>query len=447
MILQRGKTLRILGRSVPRTEIDVSLAGIDECVSADSAGRWYVEFPSLSAGGPYRVTASSGNERIFLEDIFIGDVWVCSGQSNMEWMLKDSLNAQEEISSARFHTIRYCKIPQSVSGKPLDEISCQWKTCDPGNAGEFTAVGYFFAREIHKVTGVPVGLLNTSWGGSELEPWVPGSVFEKRQFRIYMKRQKKAIASNSLKRHGLSTHYNAMVHPLTKFPVKGFLWYQGESNACWAEAYSRLFPELIGSWRKAWHDDDLPFYFVQLAGFGTASSTQENICWPELRESQTKALKLKNTGMAVAIDIGEADNIHPRNKQEIGRRLALLALSGTYKKKTQCRGPSYLRHKFAKSAAAVFFRDVDKRLRAGKDGSVHGFMIAGRDMRFVDASARISGRNSVKVFSSSDLRPVAVRYAWTGCPECDLRNNAGLPAVPFRTDRRPPVTRGKMWPE
>ncbi len=447
MVLQRGKPVRIWGMALPRANVEVSLAGRDKTATADRAGRWLLEFSALKSGGPFSISVSSEDVNIVLDDILIGDVWICSGQSNMEMMLKDSLNAQEEISSSEFPMIRHCRIPQDFSDEPQDGIACQWRTCNTGSSGEFTAAGYFFARRIHKETGVPIGLLNTSWGGSEIEPWIPGNVFEKRQFRIYMDRQKNALASNSLKRHGLSTHYNAMVHGLTRFPVKGFLWYQGESNACWAEAYSSLFPELISAWRRAWRDRTLPFYFVQLAGFGTAALVQENICWPELREAQAMALRIRNTGMAVAIDVGEAENIHPRNKQEIGRRLALLALSGTYRKKIQSRGPSYSRHRFAKSAAEIFFKDVEKGLCAGKNGNVRGFLVAGRDRKFVEASAEISGKRSVRVFSPLVSKPVAVRYAWTGFPVCNLSNSAGLPAVPFRTDRWPLATKGKMWPE
>lgn len=613
MVIQRGVPVPVWGWAAPGAQISVTFKSATRTATADAHGAWSVTFPATSAGGPFEMMVSSGAQRIALHDILVGDVWVASGQSNMEWVLADAKNGDKEAAAANYPTIRHFKVPTSWAESPLDDVSGgQWEVADPAHAGRFTAIGYFFARDLQRSVNVPIGILHTSWGGSRIEPWMSPTALkldaaglqkiinDEREFQSRQQAELRAqlatvptvdsglvdgkalwatpslddadwkaikvpalwesagypnmdgvawyrtafeltdaeakagvrlglamiddsdiswvngvevgrmtnaysrarvydvpasalhagrnvlavrvedtgggggiygdpallyVESNGARRpltgpwkfkvgavsfapDGQHINkvptvlYNAMVHPLLKFPVRGVIWYQGESNADRIEdaaAYRDVFKNLIQSWRKEWASGpqrDFPFLWVQLANYMDVDSVPPTIAnWATLRESQTAALALPNTGQALAIDIGETKDIHPRNKQDVGKRLSLIARHVAYGESLEYSGPTF-RHQTVQGGRIVLeFDHVGAGgLRSTAAQGVGGFAIAGSDRRFVWANARIEG-NRVVVWSDRVPAPVAVRYAWANNPlSASLVNAAGLPASPFRTD-------------
>jgi len=357
---------------------------------------------------------------------------------------------------------------------PLEDTEGQWTLCSPQSVGDFSAVGYFFGREIHKALGVPVGLIHSSWGGTPAEAWTSLPYLEGdpdyqpiiERWKLNLANYPKAIkdyeaklaewqsAAEKAKAEGKpappapwkpagpeypgrpAVLYNGMIAPLIPYAIQGVIWYQGEANAGRAYQYRRLFPTMIRNWRKAWGQGNFPFLFVQLANYEPGNLNEE---WAELREAQLMALQLPSTGMAVAIDIGNPKDIHPRNKQEVGRRLALTALAKVYGKNIEYSGPMYRGMSIEGGAIRLRFDHVDGGLLAMGGGPLKGFTIAGEDRKFVPAEAVIEGE-TVVVRSPEVAHPVAVRYAWAINPTCNLYNKAGLPASPFRTDDWPGVT-------
>ncbi len=607
MVLQRDAVVPVWGTATPGSQITVAIAGHSVTAAADPAGRWRAELPALVVGGPHVLLVSGDGARIELEDVLVGDVWVCSGQSNMEWTVADSMHAAQEIAAADDPGIRHFKVPKSWAEVPSDTLAGgAWETADPAHAGGFTAVGYFFARELRRHHAVPIGLLHTSWGGSRIEPWMsaaalglPDTVVEGllaaeaaqekatlervrarigtlpasdggivdgravwaapdlddsgwleldaarlweeqgwegmdgigwyrssfelsaeeakagvrlglgpiddcdtswvnghqvgrtewawNRARVYdlppeaLRAGRNVIAirvedgggggglyggadarfveaggvrrplpdrwrfqigwvnvnSESRKNQVPTVLYNKMVHPLLPFPVAGFLWYQGESNAGPGEAfeYRKLFANMIRQWRADWGRGDLPFLWVQLANFMAPVDEPGDSDWAMLRESQSAALALPRTGQAVAIDIGDAADIHPRNKQEVGRRLALAARKVAYGEELVFSGPTYRSHEVKDGRVVIAFDHVGGGLaaRGRSDGKLAEFAIAGADGRFVRAEARIDG-DRVVVWSEQVAEPAAVRYAWADNPAgANLVNAEGLPASPFRS--------------
>ena len=396
----------------------------------------------------------------------VGDVWVASGQSNMEWTLEKALNGKEEVAAASFPRIRLFHVKNKSATHPLDDVIAEpWVECKPETAAKFSAVAYFFGRDLHRLNAVPMGLISTSWGGTPAEAWtslsslsadaslmpvfsewasmtndqVAITLLRQKRLREYEAARAKAKAEgrpepgypwtpnleNSWMPAGL---YNAMIAPLTKFPIKGAIWYQGESNAGPERAlwYDRLFQTMIRDWRSAWKQGEFPFFFVQLANFTPGA----NSMWPELREAQRKTLQLNNTGMAVTIDIGNPTDIHPTNKQDVGHRLALAARFVAYGEKVEYSGPLFRMARPEAGAMRVWF-DHAGGLTA-KDGPLKGFEVAGADRKFVPAEARIEG-DTVIASAASVAVPMQVRYAWAANPQCNLFNGVGLPASPFRS--------------
>ena len=607
MVIQREAVVPVWGRAAPDAEVRVTFDGEVRTTRADAAGRWSVALPARQAGGPFEMTIVAGSEQLVVRDILAGDVWVASGQSNMEWSVADSRNAQQEIAAATDSRIRHFKVPLSWAEQPHDELAGgAWQVAGPERVGTFSAVGYFFAREVRMHHDVPIGIINSTWGGSRIEPWMsaealglragdvaavmqrerareqrlleglrarigglpdadPGLVdgralwadpalddaswaelkvpalweeqgyegmdgiawyrtsFELspeevasgitlglgtiddsditwvngteigRTEQAWNRPRNYQVAPSALRagRNVIAVRvedtgggggiygdpdllsvqtlagerplagtwkfsvgrisvnvdgaknqiptllYNRMIHPLLPYPIKGAIWYQGESNAYRNDAieYRQHFQRMIQDWRRAWDIGDFPFLFVQLASYGEPRSEPYDSDWAVLRESQSAALALPNTAQAVAIDIGDAHDIHPRNKQDVGARLALAARHVAFGEGSAHSGPVYRRHEQRDGRIVVDFDHLGGGLVThGDENRVHGFAIAGADMRFVWANALVEG-DRVVVWNEHVPNPVAVRYAWADNPEgANLFNQAGLPASPFRTD-------------
>ncbi len=619
MVLQRDIPIKAWGKADPREKISIWFHGDSVLLKADKKGDWQAQLPAYPAGGPFELVIKGENE-IVLSNILLGDVWVCSGQSNMEWPLQAVNNAEEEIKNAAYPRIRLFTIEKKTSTVPLDDCrSDGWMVCSSETAAAFSAVGYFFGRKLNDELDVPIGLINTSWGGTNAETWtsVPsieqlpgfegtgaelasfneeamiaaqrakvesitgplpdtdlgiegekalwaspdvdfmswksmelpqlwestgldgldGVVWFEREFVLdqvdlsedlevslgpiddsditwlngveigrttqkHNEARKYSVKSEGLKvgRNVLvvraedtgggggiygdadelyvkagskkvnlagswsyrvgrgdftlttgpnsmpSLLYNGMIHPIIKLGIKGAIWYQGESNAGRAYQYRALFPAMITDWRKQWNIGDFPFFFVQLANFMQPKPHPGESEWAELREAQTMTLSLPNTGMATIIDIGEANDIHPRNKQDVGKRLAFSALKVAYNKDVVPSGPMYKEMQIDGKTAIISFDHLGSGFYLkDKYGYVHGFAIAGSDKVFHWAKAKISG-DKIIVWSDAVVTAVAVRYGWADNPDdLNLYNMEGLPAVPFRTDDWPGVTVDKKY--
>ncbi len=604
MVLQRDVEVPIRGRAAPGAEVTVTLDGDTVTASAGDSGDWTAILPPRPAGGPFELTVAAGGERMVVRDVMAGDVWLCSGQSNMEWTVIDARDGEAEVAAANDPAIRHFQVPKGWSGEPQTALSGgAWEAADPDHAGGFTAVGYFFARELRLHVDVPIGLIHASWGGSRIESWMSGEllgvdggqilaieaeqnrraleavrerigelperdaglvdgnarwadpalddatwdemelpvrweqaglegmdgiVWFRRSFELsedaaregaelglgfiddgdnswingyHAGRMERAwnqarvypvpagvllpgrnvvtvrvedtgggggiygppdslyleaggerlslagtwkfkVGAATVNAEGRKNQiptllYNQMIHPLRSFPVRGFLWYQGESNAGAADAfvYRDHFARLIEGWRADWGQGEAPFLFVQLANFLPAGAEPADSSWALLRESQSAALALPDTAQAVTIDVGDPHDVHPRNKQDVGRRLALAARKLAYGQDVVYSGPVYRGHQVSGGRVIVEFDHVGGGLGArGPEGEVSGFRLAGEDRRFVDAEAVIDG-DRVVVSSDQVPAPVAVRYAWADNPEAaNLANAEGLPASPFRTD-------------
>ncbi len=481
MVLQQGVGCPIWGTADPGEEISASLDATylavgAKSIQAEADGRWKITLPSstIKAGGPYKLTIK-GKNTITLKEVYVGDVWICSGQSNMEWPLRLTHNAEEAIKNAKNSKIRLFTVPKNTSDKPLDSFigNPKWQECNPDTVRNFTAVGYYFGRDLQKALDVPIGLIHTSWGGTRAEAWTSRPVLEqheewKGEIPAYLRAKANYLEAldkyiNDLKKfresaekdevqgmppsapvfprnaNSPSVLYNAMIAPLIPYAIKGAIWYQGESNAGKAYAYRKLFPTMIQNWRDDWKQGDFPFLFVQLAPFMQIVSEPQESAWAELREAQLlTTLHCKNTGMAVITDAGDPKDIHPTKKEPVGARLALAARGIAYGQNIEYSGPVYDKMTVKDGKAVLHFTHVGKGLEA-KDGPLQGFTIAGADHKFYNAKAEIQG-DTVLVWCEKVTEPVAVRYGWANCPVVNLWNKDGLPASPFRTDDFPGVT-------
>jgi len=412
---------------------------------ADKQGNWQVKVLTGAAGGPYTLTIQ-GDITLRLEDVLLGELWICSGQSNMEWPLSRAETAETEIPQADFPDIRLFTVKKHIAPRPLEDVSGSWEACTPESVEGFSAVGYFFGKELHKNLGVPVGLVHTSWGGTPSESWTSRQMlstfgdFDAQLEALYNSSDgevKKAEAAAGMEAemtsqwnsHTPSVLYNGMLHPLRNMAIRGAIWYQGESNQERAMQYRTIFPGMIRDWRNTWNQGDFPFYFVQLAPFRYDNEYTS----AELREAQFLTLsKLRHTGMAVTLDIGNPDDIHPTNKRDVGKRLALWALANDYDKNLVYSGPLYRGQTLEGSSIRIHFDHVGGGLVA-KDGDLTHFEIAGEDQVYHAARAAIDGE-TVVVSSSEVSAPVAVRFAWSNTSEPNLFNKEGLPASSFCTD-------------
>jgi len=616
MVLQQGQENPIWGWADKGEKITITFAGKTISVKADKSGKWTAKLPSLDYGGPYEMTIK-GKNTIQFENILIGEVWVCSGQSNMEWQVVNTNNAKAEIAAANFPKIRLFTAEKKVAQTPVVDLDKgEWLVCSPENVPSFSSVGYFFGRYLNQELKVPVGLIHASWGGTVAETWssaqtiendpdfkgklqelagfdmtkykeqkmaalkailkevptkdaglvngvavyadpnlndaewasispaktweesgyasIDGIAWYRKTIELtseqakaakgislgaiddneitwingikigstnsYNEKRNYTIPSNTLKAgknviavrvvdtggggglYGGSEDkfleigdkeislaenwkfkvteaqigsesigpndyptllFNGMINPIIPYGIKGAIWYQGESNADRAKQYQRIFPEMITDWRTHWNQGDFTFLFVSLANYMEPTKQPSESAWAELREAQTKTLALPKTGMALAIDLGEAGDIHPRNKQDVGKRLALAGLKTAYGKDLVYSGPMYESVKFDGSKAVISFSETGSGLVArDKYGYVNCFSIAGPDHKFVWAKAMITGKNTVEVYSEEVKNPAAVRFGWANNPDdLNLYNQEGLPANPFRTDNWPGITK------
>ena len=468
MVLQQELPLQFWGWADPGEKVTVELAGQKVEAEANAKGEWKVKLNPLKAEGQTLELIVTGKNTIKLTNILVGEVWVGSGQSNMQWSVQASANPQQEIAAANYPQIRLFQIPLVPSGTPAPEVNAQWQPCVPQTATNFSAVLYFFGREIHKTRKVPVGLIMTAWGGTRIEPWIPPAGFANepalarelqewknlkaahaKNLKAYAAAMKawsdKAAATPegedvpeppAAPAHPLNSNnqytglYNGMVHAIVPFTIRGALWYQGESNRGAGMHYADLTRGLVNGWRSVW-GQDLSFYWVQLAPYRYGN----NPTWlPGIWEAQAAAQKIPNTGMAVITDIGNINDIHPNNKQEVGRRLALWALAKTYgQSDVVYSGPVFKSLKVDGNKAILQFEQTAGGLKSLNDKPLTWFSVAGEDKKFVAATAEIQG-DTVVVTSPGVAKPVAVRFGWHELAEPNLGNKVGLPASPFRTD-------------
>ncbi len=480
-VFQQGKPVPVWGTADAGEKITVEFAGQKKETTADATGHWKVALDALSASSQPAELTVTGKNTLKAANILVGEVWICSGQSNMEFMVQRAKDFAAEKTSANNPLIRHFKVEHTIANTPQDTVKSAWAVCTPDTVGDFTAVGYFFAREISKKLGVPVGLVNTTWGGTPIESFMSIDALKSNpafapvperwkklqadypaQLKIYEERfakwQENAAAAKAAGKTirpprkpsgGPDDHYtpsgvfNAMVYPLVPYAARGILWYQGEANAMRFTEYSTLFTTMIAQWRKDFGQGDLPFYFVQLANLERKvdKSSQQ---WAFQREAQATALTLPNTGMAVAADIGNPADIHPTNKQEVGRRLSLIAFALTYDKGGEYAGPT-----FQSATAGSGAMTVTLSHAAGLkllDPAAPAFQLAGADKTFHPATAKIEGDKLI-VTSPEVKEPVAVRYAWDNNPKLTLYNGTDLPAPPFRSDAWPAPASALMLPE
>lgn len=463
-LIQRGKPSPISGTAAAGQHVSVTFQKGSVEVVADKSGHWEAQIPAVAeAGGPFVLTIRCADETLNFKNILVGDVWLCSGQSNMEFPLIGSSNGKEEVEQADVSKVRLLHIGRNAALEPQDKVQESWQACTPENAAKFSAVAYFFGKELAEKTDIPIGLIEAAWGGK------PGHVFMSRQ----------AVASNPVtapiikawddgakqmneespkknqakpEEEGTATAspyapgalWNGMIHPITKFPIRGVIWYQGEANAAYAAQYRELLPALIGDWRKEWKQGAFPFYIVQLINFRPPSDVPGDSKIAELREAQYLASRMPGNGLAVTIDTGDQNRIHSRNKKTVGERLALLALHRSYGMDVGDSGPMYQGMEIKGNEVIVHFDNAEGLYIKDSGQDVVGFSVAGADKIFHWATGRIEGE-TVKLSCPEVAVPVAVRYAWADNPSVNLYNKENLPAAPFRTDDWPGITAGKSW--
>ncbi|UCE41216.1 MAG: sialate O-acetylesterase [Candidatus Aminicenantes bacterium] len=483
MVVQQDKPIKIWGWAVPGEGISVVFADQRAQTSVNSDGMWEVQLKAMKAGkSPQEMTITgTQSPAVHLNDIHLGEVWICSGQSNMEWEMWRTHSPIPEIQRADFPQIRLFHVPRKVSVFPLEDVEAEWEVCAPQTIRDFSAVAYYFGKELSQKLGVPVGLISTRWGGTQIEPWTPvigfQSVPELRDIPKEMKSEDNEYRTE-LKKH-LQEHknwlkmveeallqgkkipiqpdiplhpqydpqaptalYNAMIHPLIRFGIRGAIWYQGESNRNDGLIYTKKMEALITGWRSVWELGDFPFFYVQLAPYNYGyllndeeSDTLDFHRLPLIWEAQLQALKIPNTGMTVTTDITNLYDIHPKNKRDVGYRLSLWALAKTYGHKDLVySGPLYKSMSVEGNKIRIQFDHVGSGLIALDDRPLSWFAIAGQDRTFYKARAEISGA-SVLAWSEKVSGPVAVRFGWHQLATPNLGNKEGLPASPFRTDR------------
>jgi sialate O-acetylesterase len=471
MVLQREMLVPVWGKADAGEAVTVEFSGQRLTTEAGVDGKWMVKLSSMSAGGPFALVVQGKNTLRF-SDVLVGEVWVCSGQSNMEYPLERIEEPRAEIKAATNPEIRLFLVPKTISGKPKDDIDGSWQVCHPNFADNFSAVAYLFAKYVHREIGVPIGLIQSAHGGSKIEPWMTvEAIREAPSLRssvayiegsdavhrgniadtlgglaTYLPLARKAFAAGEevpppppWPVHPLARDkqeptclFNAMINPLIPFGIRGVLWYQGEANCNQHDGmlYYEKFEAMLGSWRSRWGQGDFPFYYVQLAPYVYGETGELPAFW----EAQTACLQIPNTGMAVTVDIGNAYDIHPKNKRDVGKRLALWALAKDYgKTNVVYSGPLYRSMSVEGDNIRLQFDHVGTGLQSRDGESLTWFSVAGADKEFVAAVAEIE-EGTVVVSSDSVGHPVAIRFGWSNVAEPNLSNKEGLPASPFRTD-------------
>ncbi len=481
LLLQRNEPVYIYGWCDDDDTVTVTFRHVQTKARVQD-GKWIAKLKPLKAGGPDKLTVTSyrnfrkgrpmpAPETNEISNVMVGEVWIASGQSNMEWPLKLSSEPEKAISASANPNIRLYTVPKLKAERPTNNVNASWQVCDPTTTPNFSAVAYFFARDLQKALNVPVGVIHTSWGGSPAEVWMSDEVLKRKEYEDLWANYKEGSAKYQAslakyekdeaeaKKAGKEFKaqrprppswkptelYNGMIAPLIPFAIKGAIWYQGESNAGRAWEYRRLFQDMITNWRKDWDQGEFPFLEVQLAPFKAYKSGVDESDWAELREAQALATKeLKNVGMAVITDVGDQKDIHPRQKEPVGARLALAARRIAYGEKIIYSGPTYNDMTIRGNKIILSFDHVGKGLEA-RDGELKGFSICGADRQFQWARANIEG-DKIVVMHPDIAQPIAVRYGWADFPVVNLWNKNGLPASPFRTDNFPMITQPKKKP-
>jgi len=468
-VLQRDQTVPVWGWAEPGEAVTVTFAGQTHATTATETGEWRVDLEPMAASAQGRPLQVAGAAQITRQDVLVGEVWLCSGQSNMEWSIAQSGNAEANIAAADFPLIRQFHVANAIAAFPAQRLEGGWTPCTPDSAGDFTAVGYHFARRLHAELGVPIGLINSTWGGTPVEAWLPRDSINDPVKSIPILRHQ-THATTALLR-GKQRHlerirvweaardaaaeageaftdeypsppwypgpsrtatvlFNGMISPLLPYGLGGVIWYQGENNTGQPETYHAMFTELIEQWRLKFQQPDLPFYWAQLAPFDAGGGLSRD--WAYLREAQHQTLALPHTGQAILMDIGEAFDIHPGNKHDVGDRLARIALAQKFGQDVAYRGPHYTA--ITLQGAEVIIHWANATGLTTRDGETpRGFELAGVDSEFHPASARIDG-DQVILTSEMVSQPVLVRYAFRRWVDANLQNSEGLPAEPFRTD-------------
>jgi sialate O-acetylesterase len=480
MVLQQEKPIRVWGWAEPSEKVQVSIGEDQASTQADEKGNWLVELPSRSASANPVEIKVVGNNEIQLQDILIGEVWLCSGQSNMEWRVLSSVNADEEIAAAHFPQIRHMKVPRTPSPVAADDVPAPWQVCSPETVGQFTAAGYFMARRLHKELNVPIGLVNSSWGGTRIEPWTPPVGFEGveelkdisvsvtqrtpgtdafeaalqkhlNSTKVWVTKAEQALATDSYvepapeypssltpftTRSQPTTLYNGMIHPLIQMPIRGAIWYQGEANHREGMLYTAKMQALIDGWRTKWNQGPFPFYFVQIAPYQYGDEAGSILA--KFWEAQAAAQSIPNTAMVVINDIATLNNIHPPNKQDVGKRLADLALHHDYgKTDVVAHSPELESMQTEGNQLRLRFKHVGGDLKTSDGKSPDWFEIIGpQSGGFQPATAKIEG-NEIVLSSPHVPNPVAMRFAWDKLAEPNLRGATGLPVSAFRAGKVP----------
>ena len=488
MVLQRDHACPVWGWADPNSSVSLTFAGKTYDAKADQSGNWRITLSPLEASSdPENMIISYGKnlpDSLVYENILVGEVWLCSGQSNMQWAINRSDDADLEALSANYPNLRLISVPQVGTQIPQNNFKGSWAPANPDTSASFSAVGFLFGSRLHQILGVPVGLINNAWGGSACESWIPRDrlranpmslpylkMWEEKEktyqyetlikayeekFAQWQAEQKAGKAkvrapkkprNDMTGQHRPANLYHGVLSPIIGYGIRGAIWYQGETNAGRGHAYRETFPLMIQSWREAWAQGDFPFYWVQLADYMAESTKPGDSTWAELRESQTRTLdKLKNVGEAVIIDAGEGRDIHPRNKQIVANRLLRHALARDYGHSVPHQSPRYQSMEIKGNKVLINFKSVDGSLYCFDTRTPTGFSICGSDQKFVWAEANIVGKDKVEVWANSVPSPIAVRYAWSDNPACNLYDKIGaitLPVTPFRTDDFALTTLGK----
>ena len=429
MVLQRETSVLLYGWANPNEEFTVFTSWNNETVKVKTGNdaKWEISVNTPKAGGPYEISFKGESNEITLKDVLIGEVWLCSGQSNMEWSANSNIaNKDIEIANANYPNIRLFSVNKRTSTYPQEEISGTWVACTPETMQDFSAVAYFFARNLQKEMNIPIGLIDNAWGATSAEVWTPKSVFDAHSDLV---EAHKKVAPNKWVTVEKSVLYNGLIAPLTKFKIGGTIWYQGESNTANAESYQKLFTNMITSWRNAWNID-FPFYYAQIAPFKYGQEFAGGV----VRDQQRRTLGLKNTGMAMTSDICTIEDIHPLNKQDVGLRLANIALKEHYGflEDKEIYGPLYKDFKIDGNKVEVHFSHADGLYNKGKKITL--FEISNAQGEWFPAKAKLKNK-TVLVSAKEVKKPTAVRYAWKSTDIATLYNSAGLPASTFKTEK------------
>lgn len=482
MVLQQKQKVPIWGIADAGETVVVTFQKQKLTAVADFNGKWRVDLKPLKASFTAETLTIQGKNKVSLKDILIGEVWLLSGQSNMQWTLFQSINGETEVAKANHPNIRLFNVSRMVGYKKRPGKMADWKVCNPENVKEFSGAGYYFGVDLQEKLNVPIGLINSSWGGSQAEAWTPVEYLQNHpelkitvertniwneerpkvqkdyaeaieKWKVESEKQKAAGARPSpspgvpdaLRDYRVAASiYDGMIAPLMPFAIKGAAWYQGESNEARAEQYNILLPEMIRGWREKWGQGNFPFGIIQLPNYRAPKNEPVDEAWSFIREAQRRtSLNAPNTGLIVTIDIGEANDIHPKNKLDVGLRMSRWALKEAYKFKL-INSPFLKSYVIKGNKIELTFDDFGTGLKIKSGDKLNEFAIAGEDKKFIWAEAKIVGKNKVEVWSEKILNPKAVRYAFNNNPKNpNLTNDSGLPASPFRTDDWDDPTKGK----